>query len=1101
MNTRLFIRRYSEFNSEEKTLRKNIITDLGLPTNFELKVYHCFDIYDAPKDEVERLKYYLNQNKALMVSMENPNNLLHLQAQTGQTDFVLDYFQRIGLGLGLTLNVDHSIAYQFVHDENYESIKGYLLNPNEMMESMPTLQNQKINVDLKSFDLRIMNKVELDALSHDSGLEIDDLLMVKTYCQQSNRSVNELELKFLSTYWSDHCRHTTFNTTLTDISFSGKYQTLLEQSFHEYLEIKRKVRPDHPITLMDLAQINARNLDRQGALDDVEKSQEVNAASIFVEIDNEEYLLMLKNETHNHPTELEPYGGASTCIGGCVRDPMSNRGTVYQGMRITGSKSPLTSYNDRRLEKLSSKVICQKSAQGFSDYANQMGLRTDYVKEYYHDGFEAKRLELGAVLASAPSSDVIKKEPRVGDLILVLGGRTGRDGIGAAVGSSSANREDDHHLKGPEVQKGNPIIERNLMRLFKDSEFTRCVKRSNDFGAGGLSVALGELSDGLDIHLDKMKLKYPLSPLEIALSESQERMAIVIDPDDKAKVYDLSHKLKVEIAEVGIVTNTQQFRMFYESDCVLQFDRQFLNENGAKREQKVHVETTEIQVQRDPVNKENQAGLRSMFANGNVRNDYLQESMTMAIPNKNGSDAVHSILSCGFNPWLGSTSPFHAGYESVIEAISKVVASGGSDENVRLSFQEFFPSPRQDEKRWGLVFSAMLGAFKAMNDLNIPAIGGKDSMSGSYEDLDVPPSIICFALQTKQKNMMIGHQLLKPDHYLILVKTPYTYENLLDVKQYQASNKVILELIEDQTIQSIATVNHSLSETIKTMGIHHNLTVAFHDEDEECIPVGSYLIELKNLDRVDELKGQVLGKTVVNEKARLKSALSTIYPYQEQEILTPITKPFTNTHIQTALIVVFDGFVEDMNLTMALKQRNIKADTFYFKDNPLNLARKMMDYDLVFIGDGFNELNPIFDGGEILELLFRNEHIQQAIHQLSDHNAYLITSGSSTRALIKANMFNKGYTIHSFDTFKYESRLIVVDSPNGKKHVRLNGHYNFIENIQEKYNYAKSHHAIDQGYRVIDFKHDRLNLYASLGMMQDENLDDILETITKEKKS
>ncbi|MBN2625370.1 MAG: phosphoribosylformylglycinamidine synthase, partial [Spirochaetales bacterium] len=699
-----------------------------------------------------------------------------------------------------------------------KQIEDYFINPLEMR--LKDLSLHKIE-DIPA-DIVPVNRVEgfaswdretLESYRKDlaMAMTLGDLEFVQNYFRETEeRDPSETELKVLDTYWSDHCRHTTFETELTNIELPpGRYEALFQKAYDDYLTARENVHGGKkPMTLMDLATLAGKELRRAGKLDDMEVSEEINACSVFIDVDvtegdrtdEQKWLLMFKNETHNHPTEIEPFGGASTCIGGAIRDPLSGRSYVYQAMRVTGSGDPRVPVEQTMAGKLPQKVITRGAAHGYSSYGNQIGLATSFVKEIYHPGYRAKRMEVGAVVGAVPADWVRRESPVPGDVIILLGGKTGRDGCGGATGSSKAHTAESLVSCGAEVQKGNAPEERKIQRLFRNREVTHLIKKCNDFGAGGVSVAIGELSDGLKIDLDRVPVKYlGLNGTELAISESQERMAVVVELKDRERFLKLADGENLEAVEVAQVTGDNRLRMTWRGEEIVNIDRSFLDTNGVRSEARVKVAPAEEM--KDPFGKmpegkdgkekflnhlaslevASQKGLVEMFDStigaGTVQMPYggkhqmsESECSVHKLPLMKGETDTASFLSCGFNPLLSGWSPFHGAVWAVVESLARLVAAGGKWRQTRFSFQEYFRRLGTEEENWGLPFAALLGALKIQRDLELPAIGGKDSMSGSFGELNVPPTLISFAVTTGKASQTVSTDFKAAGNRLFLLR-------------------------------------------------------------------------------------------------------------------------------------------------------------------------------------------------------------------------------------------------------------------------------------------------------------------------------------------
>ncbi|MDI9358139.1 MAG: phosphoribosylformylglycinamidine synthase [Phycisphaerales bacterium] len=712
------------------------------------------------------------------------------------------------------------------------------------------------------------------------SISIEDLQMIQTYFyEQQKRAINELELRALDTYWSDHCRHTTFLTHLQQIEFQeGLINTKIQQAYHELLAIKKEVgREEQQLTLMEMATLYARYAKKKGYLEDLEISSEINACSIKVIVDHdgkdEVWLMQFKNETHNHPTEIEPYGGASTCLGGAIRDPLSGRSFVYQAIRVSGAGDITESIEKTLPHKLPQVMISQLALDGFSSYGNQIGLATTLVREIYHEGYKAKRMEVGAVVGAVPMAHVVRAEPQPGDIILLIGGQTGRDGIGGATGSSKGQDASSVETAGAEVQKGNPITERKIQRLFRNPQLTRLIKKCNDFGAGGITVAVGELCDGIRVYLDKIPLKYDnLTPLEIALSESQERMAVVIEATHKDFFIDCCNEENVACTEIGCVTKEPQLVMLWKNKPVLSLDRSFLNTNGATQTASVVVKDPFITNQNSFIPNpfvltaeqkalfDKQSVEQIMLEHIKDKNVALQNGLintfdstiggttvlmplggkTQLTPTQcaiqkfpvPGNTTTCSLVSFGFQPTIASWSPFHGGAYAVVESVAKIIASGGTLDNIRFSFQEYFEKLNDDPVKWSKPFCSLLGAFNAQKKFNLPAIGGKDSMSGSFENINVPPTLISFAFQATSVHQIISPEFKvpntatnRPGNYVYLIEHPINHTDYLPNYTVLIDNFNFIHqhIIEKKIVAAYALEHGGIAEGLFKMCIGNNI--------------------------------------------------------------------------------------------------------------------------------------------------------------------------------------------------------------------------------------------------------------------------------------
>ena len=702
-------------------------------------------------------------------------------------------------------------------DEEFDKIKAYCINPVDSRETGMEKPKTLVTEFAEPADVRILDgftTLDADGLKqlYDSlglAMTLQDFKHIQKYfAGEEKRDPSMTEIRVLDTYWSDHCRHTTFSTELKNVAFGdGFYREPMEKTYQSYLDARAEIfkdRPDKFVCLMDLALMAMRKLKREGKLQDQEESDEINACSIVVPIEvdgvEEEWLVNFKNETHNHPTEIEPFGGAATCLGGAIRDPLSGRTYVYQAMRVTGAADPTVSVKDTLKGKLPQKKLVREAAHGYSSYGNQIGLATGAVKEIYHPNYVAKRMEIGAVLGAAPRRAVIRETSDPGDIIILLGGRTGRDGCGGATGSSKVHTEESIETCGAEVQKGNAPTERKIQRLFRREEVSKLIKKCNDFGAGGVSVAIGELADGLQIDLDKVPKKYAgLDGTEIAISESQERMAVVVDPKDVDEFMKYASEENLEATKVAVVTEDPRLVLSWRGKEIVNISRAFLNTNGAHQETTVKVdipsrEDTILKKQVEvgdvkekwldtlkDLNVCSQKGLVEMFdgsigagsvfmPHGGKYQMTETQSMVAKLPVMHGKCDTVTMMSYGFDPYLSSWSPYHGAVYAVTESMAKIVACGGDYSKIRFTFQEYFRRMTEDPERWSQPFAALLGAYKAQIAYGLPSIGGKDSMSGTFEHIDVPPTLVSFAVDIAKEGDIITPELKKAGNKLVWMK-------------------------------------------------------------------------------------------------------------------------------------------------------------------------------------------------------------------------------------------------------------------------------------------------------------------------------------------
>ncbi|MCR5273412.1 MAG: phosphoribosylformylglycinamidine synthase [Lachnospiraceae bacterium] len=772
-----------------------------------------------------------------------------------------------------------------ISDDELNAIKEHCINPVDSREAdtdkpETLVQNFEEPEDVLIFDgYRDMEEGEFKKLYDSLGLAMtfaDFKHIQKYFKEQEKRDPSMTEIRVLDTYWSDHCRHTTFSTELTDVEFDkGDYSSVMEDTYKDYLNTfddLYKGRDDKFVCLMDIALMAMKRLKKEGKLDDQEESDEINACSIVVpvEVDGkvEEWLVNFKNETHNHPTEIEPFGGAATCLGGAIRDPLSGRTYVYQAMRVTGAADPTVSVKNTIKGKLPQKKLVREAAHGYSSYGNQIGLATGYVKEVYHPNYVAKRMEIGAVMGAAPRRAVQRLNSDPGDIIILLGGRTGRDGIGGATGSSKAHNTESTSVCGAEVQKGNPPTERKIQRLFRREEVSFIIKKCNDFGAGGVSVAIGELADGLTVDLDKVPKKYAgLDGTELAISESQERMAVVVDPSDVDKFLGFAAEENLEAVPVAVVTEEPRLVLKWRGKEVVNISRAFLNTNGAHQETQVEVETPEKKdnfLEKFPIEKVEEA-----LASGDMKKAWIEElsdlnvcsqkglvemfdgsigagsvfmpfggryqltetqSMVAKLPVLKGKTDVVTMMSYGFNPYLSSWSPYHGAVYAILESIARIVASGGDMHKIRMTYQEYFRRMSEEKKRWSQPMAALLGAYAAQIGFGLPSIGGKDSMSGTFNDIDVPPTLVSFAVDVAKEKDIITPELKKAGNTLMLFNIERDENDLPDYEQVMKLYDVIHILTGNKTIVSAYAIDgYGLAAAVSKMAFGNKLGVNIDD--------------------------------------------------------------------------------------------------------------------------------------------------------------------------------------------------------------------------------------------------------------------------------
>ena len=881
---RVYVEKKPSFAVKAKELKHEISSYLGIKTVTAVRVLIRYDVENISDDVFEKACH--------TVFAEPPVDDLYLEkfeAADGAHIFSVEFLpgqfdQRADSAVQCVQFLDENaqpiirsattyVIEGDITEEEFEAIKNHCINPVDSRETglqkPETLVTEfKDPEDVKIFDgFRDMDEAPLKELysSLNLAMTFKDFLHIQNYFKnEEKRDPSMTEIRVLDTYWSDHCRHTTFSTELTQVKFDeGDYKTPIVDTYNRYLsdrEVLYKGRDDKFVCLMDLALMAMKKLKSEGKLQDQEESDEINACSIVVPVDvngkEEEWLINFKNETHNHPTEIEPFGGAATCLGGAIRDPLSGRTYVYQAMRVTGAADPTVSVKETLKGKLPQKKLVRGAAHGYSSYGNQIGLATGYVKEIYHPNYVAKRMEIGAVMGAAPRRAVIRENSDPGDIIILLGGRTGRDGIGGATGSSKVHTEASIEVCGAEVQKGNAPTERKIQRMFRREEVSYIIKKCNDFGAGGVSVAIGELAPGLQIDLDKVPKKYAgLDGTEIAISESQERMAVVVAPEDVEKFLGFANEENLEAVPVAVVTKEPRLVLSWRGKEVVNISRAFLDTNGAHQETTVEVEIPNKEgnlfEERPDVadvrekwlstladlNVCSQKGLVEMFDSsigaGSVLMPYggknqLTETQAMVakVPVQNGTTNTVTMMSYGFDPYLSSWSPYHGAAYAVTESVARIVAAGGDYKKIRFTFQEYFRRMTEDPKRWSQPFAALLGAYAAQMGFGLPSIGGKDSMSGTFNDIDVPPTLVSFAVDVAKLQDVITPELKKAGNKLVWLRAPKDQYDLPDyaaiMDQYE---KLHNDMQAGKVVSAYALDRHGIAAAVSKMAFGNAMGV------------------------------------------------------------------------------------------------------------------------------------------------------------------------------------------------------------------------------------------------------------------------------------
>ncbi len=1112
---RIYVEKKEPFAVKAKELKEDIRGFLGIKSVEKVRVLIRYDVEGLSDDTFYKaVKCIFSEPPVDDIIYEN----LELSAQErvfsveflpGQFDQRADSaVQCIGF-----LNEDEAaviktaVTYVLsgdISDEEFKKIKANCINPVDSRETgllkPETLKTEfKEPEDVVIFEgFKDMDEAALKKLylSLNLAMTFKDFLHIQNYFKsEENRDPSMTEIRVLDTYWSDHCRHTTFSTELKNVSFEeGYYKKPIEDSYKEYLNTRAELyknRPDKFPCLMDLALVAMKKLKKDGYLNDQEESDEINACSIVVpvEIDGklEEWLVSFKNETHNHPTEIEPFGGAATCLGGAIRDPLSGRSYVYQAMRVTGAADPTVSVTETLKGKLPQKKLVKGAALGYSSYGNQIGLATGYVKEIYHQNYVAKRMEIGAVMGAAPRSNVIRETSDPGDIIILLGGRTGRDGCGGATGSSKVHTESSIETCGAEVQKGNAPTERKIQRLFRRPEVTKLIKKCNDFGAGGVSVAIGELADGLQINLDLVPKKYAgLDGTELAISESQERMAVVVAPSDADKFLEYSKEENLEAVKVAVVTKEPRLVLNWRGKEIVNLSRAFLDTNGAHQETDVYVEMpdkkenyfekTAIKAVENAV-KENdfkaavifavsdlntcsQKGLVETFdasiGAGSVLMPYggrtqltETQSMVAKLPVLKGKCDTVTMMSYGFDPYLSSWSPYHGAVYAVLSSMSKLVCAGGDASKIRFTFQEYFRRMTEDKKRWSQPFSALLGAFEAQLKFKLPSIGGKDSMSGTFNDIDVPPTLVSFAVDIAKENEVITPELKKAGDTLTFFPILKDEYSLPDYEKANALFEYIKALNKDNRVKAAYSVDsYGILTAALKMSFGNKLGVLFNDKLElnELFKneLGGILIEteeeiktapvlFKNVGKViNEFKFSFAGAKVDGEAAvnAWKKPLEKIFAtraYDGKEALSDNLFKSEKIHIcknkiakPTVFIPVFPGTNCEYDSAKAFERAGANTVVRVFKNQNAQDIRESVDEfkkaiakaQIIMFPGGFSAGDEPDGSAKFFATAFRNEHLKEEVMKLlKERDGLLLGICNGFQALIKLGLVPYGEII------------------------------------------------------------------------------------------
>ena len=1118
MNYRIFVEKKEDFRVEAQNLMNDLRENVGIESLDFLRILNIYDVFNLSKEELEKMEKIVfsevnvdkvyNSLEEVFAAVENKENI-HFAVEfiPGQYDQRADSaVQCIDLlADNENFNVKSGkliVLYGNITPEELAKIKKYYINEVEMREKNLNILEEnpeQENTEKVPVYENFINKTSEEIADMRNNLELamtaNDLLFIQEYFKnEEKRNPTETEIRVLDTYWSDHCRHTTFETIIDDVKIENEvYRDIIEKTLGEYVRSREYVHGEKlgkkPMTLMDLATVFGKEQRKKGELPDLEVSDEINACSIYIDVPvkgkTEKWILQFKNETHNHPTEIEPFGGASTCIGGAIRDPLSGRTFVYQAVRISGSGDPTEKLNDTLKGKLPQRVITQKAAHGYSSYGNQIGLATTYVNEIYDEGYKAKRLELGLVVGAAPAENIIREKPEKGDVIILLGGRTGRDGIGGATGSSKEHTTESSEKCSAEVQKGNAVTERKIQRLFRNKEVTQLIKKCNDFGAGGVSVAIGELADGLEINLDKVRVKYVgLTGTELAISESQERMAVVVANENVGKFIKLAEEENLEAYKVAEVNDTGRLVMKYRNEVIADISREFLNTNGAKSNINIEIEKTgKLNLERKvdgadfkerfinnlkDLNVCSQRGLMETFDSSIGSTTVLMpyggkyqltpaDVSVQKVSVENAETDVASMVGYGYNPFVAKQSTFHGGAYAVIESIAKVVAAGGNYKNIRFTFQEYFERLGKDSKKWGRPLSALLGAFHIQKEFGLPSIGGKDSMSGTFNDISVPPTLVSFAVSMTTAENVISPEFKKAGNNIYLVRTAYDKNDLPDLKELKKNFDFITENIKNKKIVSATAIkNGGLSEAAAKMAFGNKLGADIKSDgiigENEWFKAeyGTFIVETAEKFDYENavLLGNVIpeGKIVIDSKVEInldelieewEKPLEKIFPtrketenchllphcngteYKKIELVERenVISSFSNSIAKPRVFIpVFPGTNCEYDLERAFNREGGIAKIGVFNnlthENILNsidgFVKEIENSQILMLPGGFSAGDEPDGSAKFMVAVLKNGRVKEAIDKLLKRDGLILGICNGFQALIKSGLLPYG---------------------------------------------------------------------------------------------
>lgn len=1111
---RVFVEKKDGFDLESKAMQSDILDSLHISVE-GLRVINRYDIEGIGQDVYKKVAETILSEPNLdnvyyeEVPTRGHERMFAIEYLPGQYDQRADWAamcaEIVNDGNRPIINSSKLIIIgSSISDEEFAKIKDFSINAVDSREaSLDKPETLEMVYDLPESVATMDGFIDLDQAGLESflaelglAMTIDDLKMVQEYFRDDEkRNPTITEIKVLDTYWSDHCRHTTFMTRLANIDIpEGRFTNIVKETYDRYLEDRKFVYGDKEkdICLMDMATVAMKKLKKEGKLADLDESEEINACSINIDVEidgkKEEYLLMFKNETHNHPTEIEPFGGAATCLGGAIRDPLSGRSYVYQAMRVTGSADPRTSLEDTLAGKLMQKKITTGAANGYSSYGNQIGLSTGQVSEVYDEDFVAKRMEVGAVIAAAPKENVIRKRPDAGDVIILLGGKTGRDGCGGATGSSKEHSEESISTCSAEVQKGDAPNERKIQRFFRNAEAVKMIKRCNDFGAGGVSVAIGEIADSLDINLDLVPKKYDgLDGTELAISESQERMAVAIEPQNMARFIELANLENLEATHVATVTDSGYMRMNWKGKDIVNIKRAFLDKNGCKQDADIKVEKIDDQSSytdlREVTKSEtgikdkymaafkdlnvcSQRGLVEKFDNtigastvilpfGGKYQATPANGMVAKIPLLKGTTNTSSIMTYGYNPKIGKWSTFHGAMNAVVESVAKLVALGGEYSSARLTFQEYFERLGKNPSSWGKPFAALLGAYYAQTEFEIPAIGGKDSMSGTFKDINVPPTLVSFAVNTQDAGKVVSQEIKKAGSKLVLVEAVEKDYAFPDFDQMKKNFDIITKAImEEKVLTTYALGFGGLGEALAKMAFGNKIGLELSADFEASMEsaddlfrpsYGSIVLEMaeEDLGLLEGATYKVIGQTIevpsikaFGESISLselleasEGVLESIFPTKASKILTDdirkisfertggLKKASISIAKPRVFIPAFPGTNCEYDSARAFERAGAEAKIGVFRNMTYKDIESSIDMmvdeinnsQIIMIPGGFSAGDEPDGSAKFIATVFRNPKIEEAVMKLlNERDGLMIGICNGFQALIKLGLVPYG---------------------------------------------------------------------------------------------